>query len=184
MRRLLPHVLVTLVATLLVGSAHTVAEAPELPPAVALQPAVRSQTRLQLTVDLPGCPATGHAAVADKVAQRFWLCADGRAVIGPLPMTTGSLAYGLPPVGTYHVFAKDVIAHGIHGEVLERFVAFYMTPRHNRIAFHQFVHQDESTIGDPDLRGASAGCFRVSTADSWTVWNHLSIGDEVVVLTA
>jgi L,D-transpeptidase catalytic domain len=181
-------VLVTVVATLLVGSAGTMAEAPTappaLPPAVALQPAVRSTTRLQLTIDLPGCPATGHAAVADKVAQRFWLCADGQAVTGQLAMTTGSLEYGLPPIGTYQVFAKDTIAHGIHGEVLERFVAFYRTPRGNRIAFHQYVHQDPSTIGDADQRGASAGCFRLSTADSWTVWDFLSIGDQVVVLTA
>ena len=99
---------------------------------------------------LPGCPDADRAAVVDKAAQRLWLCTDGAPSTQALRMTSASAAYGLPPVGTHHVFDKDVVATGIHGERLERFVAFYTTPRGNRIAFHQYVNQDESTIGDLD----------------------------------
>ena len=88
--------------------------------------------------ELPGCPAdAARAAVVDKAAQRFWLCEHGRPSTAQLPMTSGSEAYGLPTVGTYHVFARNVVATGIHGERLHRFVAFYRTPRGNRIAFHE-----------------------------------------------
>ena len=45
---------------------------------------------------LPGCFPTGHSAVADKLAQRFWLCVDGVAITDPLPMTTGAFDYALP----------------------------------------------------------------------------------------
>jgi hypothetical protein len=133
--------------------------------------------------DLSGCPDADRAAVVDKAAQRFWLCADGVPSTAALPMTSASAEYGLPPVGTHHVFDKDALAFGLHGERLERFVAFYTTPRGNRIAFHQYVSQDESTIGDLDQRGDSSGCLRVSTADSWLVWNLLQVGDPVVVVT-
>lgn len=133
--------------------------------------------------DLPGCPDSARAAVVDKAAQRFWLCEHGQPSTEALRMTSASEEYGLPPVGTYTVFAKEALAWGLHGERLHRFVAFYRTPRGNRIAFHQFVNQDEDTLGDPDQRGDSSGCIRVSTADSWLVWNVLQIGDPVVVLT-
>ena len=133
---------------------------------------------------LPGCPDDPRAAVVDKAAQRFWLCADGLPITDARPMTTGSEEYGLPPVGTHYVFARNAIATGIHGETLHRFVAFYRTPRYNRIAFHQYVHQPESTVGDLARRGESSGCLRVTTADSWLVWDFLEIGDPVVVITA
>jgi hypothetical protein len=133
--------------------------------------------------ELPGCPATGRAAVADKAAQRFWLCQDGYPVTDALPMTTGSLSYALPPVGTYHVFAKLPVGTGIHGERLNRFVAFYTTPRGNRIAFHEVVHQTVESVGDPKLRGASSGCFRLRPDDSVRVWDFLQIGDAVVIIT-
>lgn len=132
---------------------------------------------------LSDCPATSRAAVADKAAQRFWLCADGRSITDALPMTTASAGYGLPPVGTYEVFARDELSFGAHGERLNRFVAFYTTPRGNRIAFHEVVNQDPATIGDLDQRGQSAGCFRVSESDSWRVWEFLQVGDPVVVIT-
>ena len=132
---------------------------------------------------LPGCAPTGRSAVADKMAQRYWLCQDGAAITEALPMTTGSFEYALPPVGTYRVFAKLRYNSGLHGEVLHRFVAFYRTPRGNRIAFHQVVNQDPATVGDLDRRGASAGCFRVSQANSIQVWEFLQIGDPVIVIT-
>jgi hypothetical protein len=128
------------------------------------------------------CPATGRAAVADKTAQRFWLCRDGVAIVEPRPMTTGPLDYGLPPVGIYPVFAKLERNRSETGELLERFVAFYRTPRNGRIAFHQYVNQDPATLGDPTLR-VSAGCFRVSVEDSWLVWDFLQIGDPVYVIS-
>jgi len=138
---------------------------------------------------LPGCPddqplVVDRAAVVDKAAQRFWLCQDGVPVTDARPMTTASEAYGLPPVGTHKVFAKNNIAYGIHGETLHRFVAFYTTPRGNRIAFHQYVHQPEDTVGNLDRRGESSGCLRVTTDDSHMVWDFLQIGDPVVVITA
>jgi hypothetical protein len=129
------------------------------------------------------CPAAERAAVADKEMQRFWLCVEGKPVTGARPMTTGAWTYGLPPVGIYRVFAKLRWNTGIHGERLERFVAFYRTPRNNRIAFHEVVHQDPVTVGDLDRRGASAGCFRLIESDSILVWDFLQIGDPVVVTT-
>jgi lipoprotein-anchoring transpeptidase ErfK/SrfK len=133
---------------------------------------------------LPGCPAgEARAAVVDKAAQRFWLCAHGRPSTERLRMTSASAEYGLPPVGTFEVFAKDSVAWGIHGERLNRFVAFYTTARGNRIAFHEYVNQTEESIGELDMRGGSSGCLRVSTDDSWLVWDFLQIGDPVVVIT-
>lgn len=132
---------------------------------------------------LAGCPATERAAVADKMAQRFWLCRNGVPVTDALPMTTGGLGYGLPPVGSYRVFTKLAANRGIHGEYLQRFVAFYTTPRGNRIAFHEVVNQRPDTVGDLAMRGASSGCFRVRRDDSWLVWDFLQIGDPVVVVT-
>jgi hypothetical protein len=133
---------------------------------------------------LPGCPAgEARAAVVDKAAQRFWLCENGLPSTEQLRMTSGSLEYGLPPVGAYEVFARDSVAWGIHGERLNRFVAFYTTSRGNRIAFHEYVNQTEESIGELDMRGDSSGCLRVSTADSWRVWDFLQIGDQVVVIT-
>jgi hypothetical protein len=46
---------------------------------------------------LPGCLAAGRNAVADKAAQRYWLCEDGVAITEPLPMTTGGVAYRSRP---------------------------------------------------------------------------------------
>ncbi len=133
--------------------------------------------------DLPNCPDAPRGAVADKANQRYWLCADGAAVTDEIPMTTASENYGLPPIGTYEVFARDENAFGIGGEALERFVAFYTTPRGNRIAFHEVVNQDPSTVGDLDKRGESAGCFRVREGDSVQVWEFLQIGDPVVIMS-
>ena len=132
---------------------------------------------------LPGCFPTGRSAVADKVAQRYWLCENGVAITDPLPMTTGGVAYALPLVGTYTVFSRQRYGRGLHGEVLNYFVAFYRTPRGNRIGFHEVVNQDPSTVGDLDRRGSSAGCFRVLRPDAVRIWDHLQHGDHVVVLT-
>lgn len=140
------------------------------------------------TPALPGCPDEPRGAVVDKTAQRFWLCQDGAPITDARPMTSASERYGLPPVTPagepLRVFAKNAVAYGIHGERLERFVAFYTTPRGNRIAFHQYVDQEESTLGDLSLRGASSGCLRIRTDDSYMVWDFLQIGDPVVILTA
>jgi hypothetical protein len=135
------------------------------------------------TFDLDGCPDAERGAVADKANQRYWLCMNGAAVTDEIPMTTASGNYGLPPIGTYEVFDRDEAAFGINGEPLERFVAFYTTPKGNRIAFHEVVDQDPATVGDLDQRGASAGCFRVREKDSVQVWDFLQIGDPVVVIS-
>ncbi len=132
---------------------------------------------------LPGCPDAERAAVVDKAAQRWWLCENGASTTGRRPTTTASSGYGLPPVGVYRVFARDRYATGIHGEALNRFVAFYTTSKGNRIAFHEVVNQNPATVGDLDQRGASAGCFRVLQSDSVVIWDFLQIGDPVVILT-
>lgn len=141
-------------------------------------------TEREVPADPPplACPTTGRAAVADKTAQRFWLCRDGVAIVEPRPMTTGPLDYGLPPVGIYPVFTKLERNRSETGELLERFVAFYRTPSKGRIAFHQYVNQDPATLGDPGTR-VSAGCFRVSVDDSWLVWDFLQVGDLVYVIS-
>lgn len=133
--------------------------------------------------DHEGCPEAPRGAVADKANQRYWLCIDGQAVTDVIPMTTASGEYGLPPIGTYEVFARDEDAYGIHGEALERFVAFYTTPKGNRIAFHEVVNQDPDTVGDLDQRGSSAGCFRVREEHSVQVWEFLQLGDPVAVIS-
>lgn len=153
-----------------------------VPPTVAPTP---NSVAPVTTVDtgLAGCPQSARAAVADKATQQFWLCADGVSITEAMPMTTASAAYGLPPVGTYEVFARDDVTFGINGERLNRFVAFYTTPKGNRIAFHEVVDQDPASLGQASMRGASSGCFRVSEADSRRVWDYLQIGDPVVILT-
>ncbi|MCH9835141.1 L,D-transpeptidase [bacterium] len=133
--------------------------------------------------ELGGCPEAERAAVADKASQRYWLCKNGVAVTDEIPMTTASGNYGLPPVGTYEVFARDRSTLGIGGEPLERFVAFYTTPRGNRIAFHEVVNQNPATVGDLDQRGASAGCFRVRKPNSVQIWEFLQLGDPVAVIS-
>ncbi len=136
-----------------------------------------------IAYELRGCPEAERAAVADKASQRYWLCKNGAAVTDEIPMTTASSNYGLPPVGTYEVFARDRNTFGIGGEPLERFVAFYTTPRGNRIAFHEVVNQNPATVGDLDQRGASAGCFRVREPNSVQIWEFLQLGDPVAVIS-
>ncbi len=133
--------------------------------------------------DLPGCWPEGNSAVADKAAQRFWLCSDGVPVTDSLPMTTASVRYGLPPVGDYPVASKRPISSGIGGEILHDFTTFYVTPRGNNIGFHRVVNQDPSTLGDADQRGASSGCFRVRADHAVMIFEFLDVGDRVVVLT-
>jgi hypothetical protein len=132
---------------------------------------------------LPGCPDSERAAVVDKAAQQWWLCEHGASTTARRPTTTASAGYGLPPVGVYEVFARDRYATGIHGEQLNRFVAFYTTSKGNRIAFHEVVGQDPATVGDLDQRGASAGCLRLLHSDSIAIWEFLRVGDQVVILT-
>lgn len=155
--------------------------------AVVTQQAVRGEEQTVINAPLPplpGCAISPRSAVVDKAAQRWWLCRNGQAFTDRLPMTSASAAYGLPPVGTHYVFARDLVAFGTAGERLDRFVAFYVTPRGNRIAFHQFVNQSPQTVGDLDQRGQSAGCIRVLPSGSRLVWDFLQIGDPVVVITS
>jgi hypothetical protein len=111
------------------------------------------------------------------------VCRDDVAFTARLPMTSASVGYGLPPVGSRYVFARDHVDFGIDGGRLDRFVVFYVTLRGNRIACHQFVNQSPQTVGDLDQRGQSPGRFRVLPQDSHLVWDFLQIGDPVVVIT-
>jgi lipoprotein-anchoring transpeptidase ErfK/SrfK len=159
----------------------TTAPATTAPPTTA--PPTTAPPTTAPSSSLPGCHPTGRSAVVDKTAQRFWLCRDGAAITGRLPMTSGSVAYGLPPIGTHRVTFKAANWSG-GGFALSRFVAFYRSPRGNNIAFHETVRtQPESTIGSLSWRGESAGCLRLRRADSITVWNFLQVGDRVIVIT-
>ncbi len=137
----------------------------------------------------PHCAAHGHSALVDRKRQRTWLCTDGRR--GPeMPATT---AWSMPDPGTYHVYAKDLNAtstFGGHFSRMTHFVAFSYGKRTKaRVAFHslpvlnngQFV-QPLDSVGDLRQRGESNGCIRVRPDDAVAIWDHLAIGDAVIVL--
>ncbi len=135
------------------------------------------------------CPTTPHAATVDRDRQRAWLCEDGRAVHEFA--FTGAVTQ--PDPGTYPVYAKDLEALSTFGRrtsFMTHFVAFtYGKYQGARVAFHSmptyrdgaYVQPLES-VGEPSMRGQSAGCLRVSPEDAVTVWDWLAIGDEVRVI--
>lgn len=137
----------------------------------------------------PGrCTPTGRSAVVDRFNQRAWLCTDG-TIIETFPVTS---AWSQPDVGTYEVYAKDMEASStLTGEysTMTHFVAFtYGKYQGARIAFHsvpkyadgEFV-QPLDSVGTDELRGDSSGCIRVLPDDAQRIWDHLDIGDAVVV---
>ena len=59
-----------------------------------------------------------------------------------------------------------------------------------RIGFHAVRRHGDGTLPQPlesvgsmSLFGASSGCIRVRPADAEAVWDHLSIGDQVHVVS-
>ena len=139
-----------------------------------------------------GCPSEGgHAAVVDRDRQRAWLC-DGPYREGDeLRVTT---AITQPKPGTYPVYTKvrmTTSTFGGHLSYLDRFVAFsYGWRTHARIAFHAVPRsakgvpfQALDTVGDLGQQGESSGCIRVLPDDAVRIWNWLSLGDKVVVIS-
>jgi hypothetical protein len=136
------------------------------------------------------CPSTPHGAVVDRATQRAWLCADG-VVVRVMAITS---ARSQPAPALYAVFDKDLqttSSLGGHRTVLDRFVAFTRGKyRGARIGFHAVPRLGDGTlvqplesVGSMSLFGASSGCIRVRPADAEAVWDHLSIGDQVHVVS-
>ena len=136
------------------------------------------------------CPATSHGAVVDRANQRAWLCTDG-AVVRVMAITS---ARSQPDPGTYAVYAEDMQTTSYYGErpsTLDRFVAFtYGEEEGARVAFHAVPRYRDETLAQPlesvgtQARfGDSSGCIRVRPADSVAIWDHLTIGDEVHVIS-
>ena len=100
----------------------------------------------------------------------------------------------MPDPGTYPVYAKDLAAtsnFGGHFSRMTHFVAFTTGERTGaRIAFHSVPTLNDATfvqsldsVGDLGRRGESSGCIRVLPDDAVRIWDWLSIGDEVRVIS-
>ena len=136
------------------------------------------------------CPDTSHAAIVDRANQRGWLCADG-ALVTEFKLTS---AWSQPDPGTYEVYAKDLNASStISGSysTMTHFVAFTRGKyKGARIAFHSMPKnsngdylQPLDTLGTEEAHGLSAGCIRVHPDDAVKIWDWLSMGDEVRVIS-
>lgn len=137
-----------------------------------------------------GCAATGPSAAIDRDVQRAWLCLDGY-ITAAFPVST---AWSMPDPGVYQVYAKDrtsTSTFGGHLTTLHNFVAFsYGENTGARVAFHSIpvlsdgsLVQPLDSVGDLSRRGESSGCIRVALDISQLIWDTLSIGDTVTVLT-
>lgn len=112
------------------------------------------------------CPASARACV-DHANNVTWLQDGGRVVYGPVTMGPGAPATPTPR-GTFTVNrkVKDEISWEFNNAPMP--YAIYFTNRGH--AFHQ---------GNPSLN--SAGCVRLHEQDAIAYWNHLHIGDQVVI---
>ncbi|CAN5531053.1 hypothetical protein BH10ACT2_BH10ACT2_28310 [soil metagenome] len=137
-----------------------------------------------------GCSETGPSAALDRDRQRAWLCLDGH-ITAEFPVST---AWSMPDPGVYQVYAKDLkttSTFGGHLSTLHNFVAFsYGKNTGARVAFHSIpvlsdgsLMQPIDSVGDLSRRGESSGCIRVVPEVSQLIWDTLSIGDTVTVLT-
>ena len=159
-------------------------------PAQVAAPAVRGAALSIRPDGSEHCPSSGHAAVIDRVTQTAWLCADGSA-LPKFPITT---ARNQPDPGSYTVYAKDRLTtstFGGHFSYLDNFVAFARGKFTGaRVAFHAVPrtgggrpYQPYDAVGSPDWYGASSGCIRVLPEQSRVIWDHLTVGDRVIVIS-
>ena len=136
------------------------------------------------------CPNTAHGALIDRANQRGALCENG-IITYEFPLTT---ALSQPDPGTYPVYAKDMNASstfGGHYSKMTHFVAFTRGKYKNaRIAFHSVPKTSDGeylqpldSVGTEAQHGQSSGCIRVLPADAVKIWDWLSIGDEVRVIS-
>ncbi len=136
------------------------------------------------------CPSTSHGAIVDRANQRGALCADGK-ITYQFPITT---AWSQPDPGTYPVYAKDMNASsnfGGHYSTMTHFVAFTRGKyKGARIAFHSVPKLSDGSwvmpleaVGTEQYHGESSGCIRVLPDDAQKIWDWLSQGDEVRVIS-
>ncbi|MFM8311561.1 MAG: L,D-transpeptidase family protein [Ilumatobacteraceae bacterium] len=136
------------------------------------------------------CPATPHAAIVDRANQMGALCDNG-AITHRFPITT---ARTQPDPGDYDVYARDLNASSnLSGEysTMTHFVAFTRGKYQGaRIAFHSVPKYSDGSwvqplesVGTQEYFGASAGCIRVLPDDAVRIWDWLSIGDLVRVIS-
>jgi peptidoglycan hydrolase-like protein with peptidoglycan-binding domain len=136
------------------------------------------------------CPSTSHGAIVDRANQRGALCADGK-ITYQFPITT---AWSQPDPGTYPVYAKDMNASsnfGGHYSTMTHFVAFTRGKyKGARIAFHSVPKLSDGSwvmpldaVGTEQYHGESSGCIRVLPDDAQRIWDWLSQGDEVRVIS-
>jgi peptidoglycan hydrolase-like protein with peptidoglycan-binding domain len=136
------------------------------------------------------CPSTSHGAIVDRANQRGALCADGK-ITYQFPITS---AWSQPDPGTYPVYAKDMNASsnfGGHYSTMTHFVAFTRGKyKGARIAFHSVPKLSDGSwvmpldgVGTEQYHGESSGCIRVLPDDAVKIWDWLSQGDEVHVIS-
>jgi hypothetical protein len=149
-----------------------------------------SLTPTESTPDTDGCAASGHSAVVDRAKQRAWLCDNGE-VTHTFVMTS---ARSQPDPGSYKVYAKDLNSSSMltgKFSTMTHFVAFTIGEHTGaRIAFHSIPKyadgsyvQPLDSVGTARMRGASSGCIRVLYEDSVRIWDWLSNGDPVIVIS-
>ncbi len=136
------------------------------------------------------CPVTGHGAILDRANQWGALCAGG-VITHDFPITS---AVTQPDPGTYPVYAKDLQSSsnfGGHFSTMTHFVSFAEGKNTGaRIAFHSVPKfsdgtwvQPLDTVGSEAYHGESSGCIRVLPDHAVLIWDWLSIGDEVNVIS-
>lgn len=136
------------------------------------------------------CPSSTHGAIIDRANQRGALCNDG-VITYEFPLTS---AWSQPDPGTYPVYAKDLNASSnLTGKysTMTHFVAFTRGKYQGaRIAFHSVPKYSDGSyvqpldsVGTEAYHGESSGCLRVLPDDAIRIWDWLSIGDEVRVIS-
>lgn len=136
------------------------------------------------------CPSSAHGAIIDRANQRGALCNDG-AITYEFPLTS---AWSQPDPGTYDVYAKDLNASSnLTGKysTMTHFVAFTKGKYQGaRIAFHSVPKYSDGSyvqpldsVGTEGYHGESSGCLRLLPDDAIRLWDWLSIGEEVRVIS-
>ena len=131
---------------------------------------------------------TAPSSTAPTNAAR---CATNGTITYEFPITS---AWSQPDPGTYPVYAKDLNASsnfGGHYSTMTHFVAFTRGKyKGARIAFHSVPKTSDGecvqpldSVGTEAYHGESSGCIRVLPDDAVKIWDWLSIGDEVHVIS-
>jgi len=160
-------------------------------PVEARPPLLVAPERLVTTrgaLDPERCPRWARLAVVDRQVQKGWLC-EGMRVVREFPVTT---AQDQPDPGWYRVYARDIRAWSSIDTApvtMTHFVAFTRGKYQGaRVAFHSVpVHRDGTwaqpadSVGTMEHFGDSAGCIRTLPDDAQAIWDHLRLGDWVII---